>query len=319
MNDTHDRRWVVLQHDPAGNGEPPFPPTRTLPELLSFGVVPVDKPAGPTSHDIVSRTKRVLRVPKAGHGGTLDPNATGVLPVFLGRATRLSGLLLRSGKAYDAVARFHGPVTQEAVESLAAEFVGEIRQLPPVRSRVKRAWRTRAVYTLEVLSVEGRDARLRTDVEAGTYIRKLIHDMGETLGTGAHMTGLRRTRAGPFREEAAVTLEVLAEARAHAEGGDASALREAVRPGEVLCTPLPRLVVDEGAARALARGAPLAAPGILRFEAPLATGDEVAVLDASGEWVALGNSLVDGETLGPGARGWTVKTRKVFRPAAPSA
>jgi len=313
MNPIPKRRWVLLRHLNVETAPEPALPLRPLPEHLDFSVALVDKPAGPTSHDVVERVKRMLGASKAGHGGTLDPKVTGVLPVFLGRATRVSSLLLKAGKAYEAVARFHGDISEEAFEALKTRFTGAIEQMPPVRSRVKRQLRTRHVHAIEVLDMSRRDVRFRCDVQAGTYIRKLVHDMGDVHGTGAHMAWLRRTRAGIFPDEATLSLEGLESVLAGARDGSENAFRRAVVPAEVLADLLPRLVIDEGAARAVAGGFRLAAPGILRMEVPFSAGDELAVLDEEGEWVALARALVDGSSISPGGKGFVAHAHRVLR------
>lgn len=303
--------WVVLQPSAAGDGEPPLP-DRSLAGHLRFAVAAVDKAAGPTSHDVVTSARRLLGVSKAGHGGTLDPAVTGVLPVFFGGATRLSALSLAGGKAYRAVARFHADIGEEELRALLARFSGAIAQTPPRRSRVVRRERTRTVHEGRLLSLTGRDALLHFEVEAGTYIRKLIHDMGAARGSGAHMAWLRRTRAGAFGEDRAVTLEALADALAEARDGDETALRAAVRPAEILASTVPRMVVDPGAARAVARGAVLAAAGVLRFEPGFAAGDVLALLGEDGSWVALAEALQAGEGIAGRGAGLVARTRRVL-------
>ncbi|MHC4601442.1 MAG: RNA-guided pseudouridylation complex pseudouridine synthase subunit Cbf5 [Planctomycetota bacterium] len=312
MDETKARRWAAPGGKPVAAADPPVPTERALPEHLDFGIVTIDKAGGPTSHDVVTDVKRILGATKAGHGGTLDPNATGVLPVFLGRATRLSRLSLKGGKDYEALARFHADVTRPGVEALTRGFLGKIDQLPPVRSRVKRRLRTRNIDELRVVSVDGRDALLFVSCEAGTYIRKLIHDMGQALGTGAHMVRLRRTRAGPFGLAAAVDVDGLAEAASRARDGEEEVLRRWVVPGEVLAQILPRFVLDPGAAEAVASGTQLAAVGLLRFELPVRAGDEVALLDERGSWIALGEAIVDGEEIAAGAGGLVARPRRVL-------
>ncbi|MHC5040285.1 MAG: RNA-guided pseudouridylation complex pseudouridine synthase subunit Cbf5 [Planctomycetota bacterium] len=314
MGASKGKQWIEIRPPSDPRGGERAPQGRSIPELLAFGIVPVDKPAGPTSHDVVEEVKAILRAEKAGHGGTLDPKVTGVLPVFLNRATRLSSLLLLAGKTYEARARFHGEIDREAVRTLARAFLGEILQRPPVRSRVKRQTRPRTIYGLDVLAVRDREVHLRIDCQAGTYIRKLIHDMGERCGTGAHMVGLRRIRAGVFREREAVDLASLRAAFEGAGEGLEEPLRRVLVPGEHLAALLPRLVIDDGAARAVARGAKLAAVGLLRIEIPFTAGDRVAILGEDGSWIALGEALMDGERVREGAGGLVAIPRRVVSP-----
>jgi len=168
-------------------------------------IVLVDKPKGPTSHDVVQMTKRALGAKKAGHTGTLDPNATGLLVIALDEATKAMPAFAGLQKEYVAVVHLHGDVASDAVRAAAAGFVGEITQIPPVRSRVKRQPRRRRVFELEVLDRNGRDVAIRTLVEAGTYIRNLACDLGQALGCGGHLVQIRRTRVGPFSSASAQT------------------------------------------------------------------------------------------------------------------
>src|SRR3989338_5350507 len=173
-----------------------------LPQLLRSGIVIVDKPSGPTSHQVSAYVRDILGLSRTGHSGTLDPKVTGVLPVALEASTRLTACLLTAGKDYVCLMHLHKPIERAVLEEAFKAFTGTIQQMPPVRSAVKRQWRARNVYSLEILDLEGQDVLFRVSCQAGTYIRKLCHDMGEALGAGAHMSELRRTRAGPYDESA---------------------------------------------------------------------------------------------------------------------
>jgi H/ACA ribonucleoprotein complex subunit 4 len=177
------------------------PSERTTKELLENGIVNIDKPSGPSSHQVSAYVKYILRVKKSGHAGTLDPRVTGVLPVAIGRGTRVVQALLPSGKTYVCVMHVHKDIPEESIREAFIHYIGKIKQLPPVKSAVKRQVRERNIYALELLDMQHQDVLFTADVQAGTYIRKLCHDMGEYLGCGAHMVELRRTRAGPFRRK----------------------------------------------------------------------------------------------------------------------
>jgi H/ACA ribonucleoprotein complex subunit 4 len=197
---------------------------RTIEDLLSASFVIIDKPSGPTSHDVVDAMRRILRLRRVGHTGTLDPKVTGVLPIAIGRATRLAGMLLSAGKEYAAEMLVHSDAPEEKVREVIDGLVGTIEQVPPVKSRVKRVPRKREIYEIEILSIEKRRVTFRVSCQGGTYIRKLIHDAGQTLGTGAHMSKLHRTRAGPFRESECFTLEDVETAFHAHESGDSEPL-----------------------------------------------------------------------------------------------
>ncbi len=179
-----------------------------LPDPPLRHVVFFDKPADCTSHDAVQMVKKICNVKRAGHGGTLDPAVTGLLVVALSEARKAMPILIGLDKEYEGTMRLHGPCSEADLRAVFAEFLGTITQLPPVRSRVKREERQRTIHELEVLALDGQDVRFRARTQAGTYIRKLVHDMGERLGIGAHMSALRRTSVGPWRRM--VTREDLA-------------------------------------------------------------------------------------------------------------
>ena len=187
---------------------------RTIEQLLEYGLILIDKPPGPTSHEVVAWAKRILEIPKAGHSGTLDPQVSGVLPLGLGEGTKALGVLLLGPKEYHALGRLHSLPSKEKLEQILDLFRGEIFQKPPQRSAVVRQTRTRTIYELDLLEQKERLVLLRVLCEAGTYIRKLYYDMGELLGPGGSMIELRRSRVHQFSEDNLVTMHELADAYA---------------------------------------------------------------------------------------------------------
>ncbi|MCK5216185.1 MAG: RNA-guided pseudouridylation complex pseudouridine synthase subunit Cbf5, partial [Methanosarcinales archaeon] len=153
-----------------------IPNRRPIKEYISLGVINLDKPSGPTSHEVVSWVKKILNIPKAGHGGTLDPKVTGLLPVMLGDATKSVGSLMKAGKEYICLMRLHSIVKKTAIERIASEFTGPIYQRPPIKSAIKRELRIRTIYYLDIMEIEGSSVLMRVGCESGTYIRKLCHD-----------------------------------------------------------------------------------------------------------------------------------------------
>ncbi len=183
---------------------------KSIQELLEFGIINIDKPAGCTSFDVVDKIRRILKLRKASHFGTLDPMVTGVLPIALNRACKLTGFFIGEDKEYVGEMRIHEDIELEKIEKMIREkFIGKIIQLPPVKSRVKRQEREREVMKFDLLEKNGQNIKFHAEVQGGTYIRKLIHDLGQALGINAHMTKLRRTRAGIFLEKDSVKLEDL--------------------------------------------------------------------------------------------------------------
>lgn len=296
------------------------PDQRTLEELLACGVVPLDKPAGPTSHQVAAWLRNALQVTEVGHGGTLDPNVTGGLPVTVGGATKAVAALLTAGKEYVCVLRLHEARTEAQVRAVAATFVGKINQTPPVRSAVAKRPRVRRVYYLDVLEVGdgGRDVLFRVGCQAGTYIRNICVDMGRALGTRGHMQQLRRTRTGLFTEGDLVTLHDVLDARTMWEQDkDArteAMLRRCVRPVEAVTAHLNAIVLRDSAIDAICHGAPLACIGIAQLDAGIEEGEAVALLSLKGELVALAEARMTSRQVMDAESGIAaVATRVVMR------
>ena len=242
------------------------------PSVEVSGVVVIDKPSGITSHDVVDRVRKILRQRQVGHFGTLDTYATGVLPVSVGKATRFAQFYLQSRKAYAGTIRFGFstdtydatgkpaseavPVTLEAstLESQFRQLTGRVLQTPPPYS-AKRVGGVRAyelarqhkpvnltpveveIYALELLKFEGEQLQFAVECSGGTYVRSLAHDLGQKLGCGAHLAGLRRTAVAEFTESRAVTLEHLQEA------ADRGEVERCIVRLEALLPDCPELVV----------------------------------------------------------------------------
>lgn len=313
-----DARWrrvadliTRVEAEPGPYGKPPD--ERPVEEHLRRGVVAVDKPQGPSSHEVAAWVREMLEVDKAGHGGTLDPNVSGVLPVGLATATKVLPLFLSGGKAYVTLMRLHGEVPRRALEKALAKFRGTIEQMPPKRAAVKRRLRTREVYELKLLEVDGRDVLFRVECEAGTYVRKLVHDMGEALTVGAHMEELRRTRAGPLDEDDLVTLHDLRDAYVFwKEDGQEAPIREAVRPLEEVVATLKQVVVRDSAVDAVCHGAGLAVPGVVRLSEGIEAGETVAVMTLEGEAVCTGEAKLSTQQILDRSQGIAVAPDRVL-------
>jgi tRNA pseudouridine55 synthase len=283
------------------------------------GVLVVDKPAGPTSHDVVDHVRRTLDVRRAGHTGTLDPFATGVLPVCIGKATRLARFLAGGEKAYRAIVRLGFATTTDdlmgepvsaarpvavtagQVEDACRGFIGERLQVPPAYS-AKRAGGQRlyelarrgvaldpapvavVVHAIDLRALDGDRVELDVRCAAGTYVRALARDLGEALGTGGHLVALRRLRSGAFGEENALSWDDIPR-RA----------REALVPMAALLTELPAVMVTEEGRAALRHGRDLVARVIVGGF-PASPGPRLRVLDASGALLALASPRGLGST-----------------------
>ena len=275
------------------------PEERSPDELLEFGVVNLDKPPGPSAHQVAAWVRDLAAVEQAAHAGTLDPKVTGCLPVLTGTATRLSQVFLEGAKEYVAVLELHDEPPGD-LEAIAAEFEGPLYQKPPRKSAVARQLRAREIYELDVLEVKDRQALVRIRCESGTYIRKLCHDLGLALGTGAHMGDLRRTGTDPFDDSTLVTMEDLADGLARwrgdgdGENGEDDWLREVVQPAERALTHLPEVTIAPSAAEEVAHGAQVYAPGVIEAE-DADEGQLVACFTPDGAAVCLGTMVGDAD------------------------
>jgi len=305
---------IVIDQDITDDAYGTYYDKRTLEQLLDYGLIILDKPPGPTSHETVAWTKRILKIPKIGHSGTLDPQVSGVLPLGLGEATKALGVLLYGPKEYHALGRFHSLPSKEKLEEVLDLFRGEIFQKPPQRSAVLRQTRTRTIYELEVLEQKERLLLARVLCEAGTYIRKLFYDMGEILGPGATMIELRRTRVDQFYEsDGLVTLHELANAYAlWKEKNDETKLLSMIKPIEYALSELKSVVIRDSAVDALCHGAQLAIPGILQISPDLKKGDIVAIYTQKGEAVALAESMMSEEEIRDATKGYAFETNRII-------
>ena len=275
------------------------------------GIVVIDKPRGPSSHQVTAWAGKILDAP-VGHAGTLDPAVSGVLVVMLGSAVRLAPYLQRGEKEYVCLWRLHGDVPGGRIAEVAKEFEGRIYQRPPRKSAVKRALRIRTVNKLEVLEVEGRSVLIRVACDAGTYIRSLCHHMGLAAGPGGSMRELRRTRSGSFTEADAHTLQELEDAAYAAREGNPAPLQGMILPMERGVADLPRISVRDTAVDALCHGASLAGVGVTDAEGSFVTGDPVGVFTQKGELVTIALARVGSDALRPGSTGLVASPRAVF-------
>ena len=305
---------LVKSKRPVSSGQGRKPEERTADELLQDGVVVIDKPAGPTSHQVTSWVGEMLGNKKSAHGGTLDPRVTGVLPIGLGNAVRAMDALHYGTKAYVGVMRMHGSIERRRLEEVFKEFTDEIYQTPPMRSAVKREVRTRRIQSLNLKEVSGRDVLFDVVCDAGTYIRSLCVDIGDAVSVGAHLQDLRRTRAGALTEDDAVTLHDLRDAYEGFKNGDASAIRGMLKPKEVLLAQIPKIEIKDTAVDAICHGANLAIPGIVTLDENIAKGGTVAIMTLHGEGVGLGTALMDSQEIMKRQDGFAVDVSRVLMP-----
>ncbi|MEG7362924.1 tRNA pseudouridine(55) synthase TruB [Pseudomonas citronellolis] len=282
------------------------------------GVLVLDKPRGMSSNQALQKVRWLLNAEKAGHTGSLDPLATGVLPLCFGEATKFSQYLLDADKGYETLARLGVTTTtgdaegevleerqvtvgREALEAVLPRFRGEIEQVPPMYSALKkdgqplyklaragevveRDARSVTIARLELLAFEAPCATLAVSCSKGTYIRTLVEDIGRELGCGAHVAALRRTQAGPFGLAQAVTLEELVQV--HAEGGN-EALDRFLLPVDAGLEHWPLLQLSEHSAYYWLHGQPVRAPEAPKF-------GMLRVQDHEGRFIGIGEVTDDG-------------------------
>jgi len=307
------RKLVVKQEaetDP-NFGSPPG--ERDLKSLLDSGIIVIDKPKGPTSTFTADSVKRIIKQKKVGYSGTLDPIVTGILPVGLNNATKFLEALLYGGKEYVTFMKLHEKVTKKRLNEVLKEFTGKIYQTPPVRSAVKREQRVREVYYIDLLEFKGKNVLFKVGCESGTYIRRLCHDIGEVLGTGAHMQQLRRSKTSTFNEDDLCNLYDLIDAYYYwKEEGDEEPLRSLIHPPERCLDHLPKIYADDGAINSLTHGGQLAVPGIIKLSEQIKKGDKVAVFSLKEEAVLLGTAQLSTEAILKQEKGIAVKTDRVL-------
>ena len=268
------------------------PLNRPIDVLKKYGVINLDKPSNPSSHEVVAWIKRILKVEKTGHSGTLDPKVTGCLITCINNSTRLVKAQQSAGKEYVAIVKLHSKLDKvKKLEKALETLTGACFQRPPLISAVKKELRVRTIYESKLIEYdEKRDMGIFwVSCEAGTYIRTLCVHIGYLLGCGAHMQELRRVRSGALKEDASmVTMHDVKDAQWHFEQyGKEDYLRRVIMPLEILLTTYPRIVIKDTSVNAICYGAQLMLPGVLRFESNIEVGQEVVIITTKGEAVSL--------------------------------
>ncbi len=239
---------------------------------------------------------------------------TGILPLALEDATKTIQVFLLTGKEYVCLMAMHGDVEEKKLLSTLEEFAGDILQRPPVRAAVKRDVRKRRIYYIRDVEIDGRQVLFRVGCQAGTYIRKLVYDIGEVLEVGAHMRELRRTRAGTFTEDGITSLyDVMQLAQASPEAREHMA-RQIIKPMESAFDHIPQIYIRDSAVNAICHGADLAIPGIVRLSEGIKPKTPIALFTLKGELVALSKALMTSEQMMKDDRGLAAKTVRVIMP-----
>ena len=268
--------------------------TQSVQELLKASIINLDKPRNIDSHIITVKIKRLLGIERIGHAGTLDPSVTGVLPIFIGKATRLSQYFLED-KEYEGVMNTHEDADLKTIKAMIKKkFLGKIKQIPPSRSAVKKAEREREIYKFEMKKSKGiekqyakKDFTFHVHCQAGTYIRKLIHDLGQELGIGAHMQELRRTRDGILTEKTSITYDQLREAISEYESGSDKKLKSYLLPLEIITKSMPKLVVKNEFLTKIQNGSPIFINFIKKKSKTAREGQRIAVMSENNHLIEI--------------------------------
>ena len=294
-----------------------LPLNRSLDELLDSGILLVKKPRGPTSHQLTAWIREILGIKKIGHGGTLDPMATGLLTILCGRATRLTDIILKGHKRYISVIRFGKDIELTDVEEILKNLSGEIYNVPPKESAVKVQVRTRIIKSLKLIDYDqsARIAAIEISCVAGTYIRTLTRDIGLLLNTSCEMLELHRDQTSIFDETMACDMHQLKDAIfLWKEHNDERGLIKLLTPIESILGEIPSITVKDGAVAAMTHGAPLAKPGIISSSSEFKSGSIIVIKSLKGEAVALAETLVDFDKLMSMKNGHVAIAKSVLMP-----
>jgi H/ACA ribonucleoprotein complex subunit 4 len=288
---------------------------KSIEEKLQLGYSIIDKPKGPTSHQIAAWIRDEFQSPVA-HSGTLDPAVSGLLIILFGRARKVADLLAKMDKEYICEMQLHENVDKNELEKVIKMFIGEIYQKPPLRSAVSKKPRIRKIYNIEILDFKDRNVLLKIKCQAGTYIRKLCHDIGEILGCGAHMKDLRRTGIGTLNENdrRVVTLhELFGAYREWKNYNNPTYLNEFVRPLEELLFFLPKIYVKDSSLFSITHGSFVASPAVIAVTSDVKAKSIVTINTVYNEIIAIGKSELNSEEIVKSKSGIVAKVDKVLR------
>jgi predicted rRNA pseudouridine synthase len=271
-------------------------------------VIIINKPPGLTSHEVSTYVRKITGASRAGHAGTLDPDVSGVLPVALGRATKLLRYVAGKEKTYVGIVKFKNIMGHGDVESLFKRFTGVLTQTPPKISAVRKVPRKRTVYTLRLLELDGRLALFETRVDAGTYIRTLCEDMGKACG-GATMVELRRTAVGKIRENESHKMTDLIDAvwLAKNRNGQAGLEKMLIAPESLI--DLPKAHIKESSLKSVLSGAQIMVPALEKI-GDVKKGGRVA-LYCGDSFVGVGEMAIDASELQHRGKGLAIKLERV--------
>lgn len=271
--------------------------SKPIRELLEFCIINVDKPAGCTSFDATEKIKKIFSARKTGHFGTLDLMVTGVLPVALNRACKLVGYFMHHDKIYVGKMQLHKEISEENLKKEMENFIGKIKQMPPIKSSVKRQLRERMVNRFEILKFNKKIVEFIADVEAGTYIRKLISELGEKIG-GAHMIELRRIKAGIFDVKNSWKIESIKKAfELWKENNDETELRKILIPAEIISEILPVVQIKQDSLKQILTGKPIFKSDIVSSNFEKLEASTIVVVFLDDRFIEVARKTNEGEII----------------------
>jgi len=290
-------------------GKPPH--RRTAEELLKQGFVVIDKPYGPTSNQISHWIKKELDLKKTGHFGTLDPNATGILPVGINNGTKIAKALSKARKEYIAEIQLKEE-TKKDIKLILKNFEGTNKQVPPEKSAVKKEERERELYKAEMLEHQGEKILVRLECESGFYVRVLVEKLGEELDTEAEMKELRRTCQGGLNIGNAVSIQDLVDEYVFHKEGKESRLDKIIQPIETAIEHMSKIAIKDTAVNAVANGANLGVTGITKLQDGIKENETLAIMTLKGELVALAEAQMNAQEMYDAEEGTAAKLEKVY-------
>ena len=291
------------------------PSERSIEHLLESSVVIINKQAGPSSHQVAAWLRDSFELNSTGHGGTLDPNVTGVLPVSIGQASKVIKVMQESPKEYVCLMKHYQSQRKANVLDMFTKFTGPIYQIPPFQAAVKRELRIRRIYEIEMLEHSSKKTLFRVLCEGGTYIRNLCEDIGSALGSGGIMEQLIRTKSGPFGIENSVTMiEAHDMYKAWKDSGDQAKLSSILKPLEDMLVDIPSIEVKDSAVDSLCHGADLGVPGVAMVSNNMKRGQLISIKTTRGEAIALARATVNASEIAekPKSKGKVAKLERVI-------
>lgn len=287
--------------------------SRDISSRMKAGFILLDKHPGPTSHQLSAWARDLLGIDKLAHGGTLDPFASGVLPLLLGKSMKLTPLILKHEKTYIASLKLSSTATLESLNKSIKQFEGRIYNVPPEISAVKIQVRTRTIKNLNILDFDGENLLLEMDCEAGTYVRTFARDLGLLIDKKVILKELRRSKSGIFTDDMCVTMNQLSDALwKYKELGDESAMLKILHPIEELVTKFPRIIVKPSAHESLGNGATIMYPAISHISTNFKKGDDLVIHSNEGILLAIADAKLDAAIIAAKEKGAIAQPKHVF-------